>query len=50
MSELQTRMAVGMKAHPDGQIEGSRTVDYDVNGKHYLVTYRDNHATTIQSP
>jgi hypothetical protein len=49
MSELQTRMAIGMKAHPDGQAEGSRTVDYDVNGKHYVVTYRGNHATDIQS-
>ena len=48
MSELQTRMAIGMKASPDGQLEGSRTVDYDMNGKHYLVTYRGNHATTIQ--
>ena len=34
MSELETRMAIGMKARPDGQIEGSRSVDYDVNGKH----------------
>jgi len=48
MSELQTRMAIGMKADPDGQIEGSRTVDYDVNGKHIVVTYRDNRATQIQ--
>lgn len=49
MSELQTRMAIGMKANPDGQVEGSRTVDYDMNGKHYVVTYRGNHATNIQS-
>jgi len=49
MSELQTRMAIGMKANPDGQAEGSRTVDYDVNGKHYVVTYRGNRATNIQS-
>ena len=49
MSELQTRMAIGMKAHPDGQVEGSRTVDYDVNGKHYVVTYRGNQATKIQN-
>ena len=48
MSELQTRMAIGMKAHPDGQLEGSRTVDYDMNGKHYVVTYRGNRATSIQ--
>ncbi len=49
MSELQTRMAIGMKAHPNGPTEGSRTVDYDVNGKHFLVTYRGNQATTIQA-
>jgi hypothetical protein len=49
MSELETRMAIGMKARPDGQIEGSRSVDYDVNGKHYVVSYRDNRATSIQS-
>jgi hypothetical protein len=49
MSELQTRMAIGMKAQPDGQTEGDRTVDYDVNGKHTSVTYRGNHATSIQS-
>lgn len=49
MSELQTRMAIGMKANPDGQNEGSRSVDYDVNGKHYVVAYRDNRAISIQS-
>ncbi len=49
MSELQTRMAIGMKAHPDGQTEGDRTVDYDVNGKHTLVTYQGNHATAIRA-
>jgi hypothetical protein len=49
MSELQTRMAIGMKAHPDGQVEGSRTVDYDMNGKHTIVTYRGNHATDIKN-
>jgi hypothetical protein len=48
MSELQTRTAIGMRAQPDGQIEGSRTVDYDVNGKHIVVTYRNDKATSIQ--
>jgi hypothetical protein len=48
MSELQTRTAIGMKMHPEGETEGNRTVDYDVNGKHINVTYRDNHATSIQ--
>jgi hypothetical protein len=49
MSELQTRMAIGMKTHPDGQTEGNRTVDYDVNGKHYSVTYRNNRATSVRA-
>jgi len=49
MSELQTRTAIGMRAQPDGQQEGNRTVDYDVNGKHTVVTYLHDKATTIQS-
>ena len=49
MSELQTRMAIGMKAQPDGDKEGDRTVDYDVNGKHYVVTYVHDKATEIQA-
>jgi len=49
MSELQTRMAIGMKMHVDGETEGDRTVDYDVNGKHYAVTFVKNHATAIKS-
>jgi hypothetical protein len=49
MSELQTRTAIGMRAQPDGQIEGSRTVDYDMNGKHTVVTYRKDKATSIQN-
>lgn len=49
MSELQTRTAIGMRAQPDGQIEGDRTVDYDVNGKHTVVTYRHDKATSIQT-
>jgi hypothetical protein len=49
MSELQTRAAIGMRAQPDGQIEGNRTVDYDVNGKHTVVTYLHDKATTIQN-
>ncbi len=48
MSELETRMAIGMKATYDSQTEGDRTVDYDVNGKRIKVTYRDNKATSIQ--
>lgn len=49
MSELQTRAAIGMRAQPDGQAEGNRTVDYDVNGKHVVVTYLHDKATTIQN-
>ena len=48
MTELQTRMAIGMKEHPDGETEGDRTVDYDVNGKHTTVTYQNKHATAIK--
>jgi hypothetical protein len=48
MSELETRMAIGMKATYDAQTEGDRTVDYDVNGKHIKVTYENNKATAIQ--
>jgi hypothetical protein len=49
MSELQTRTAIGMRAQPDGQKEGDRTVDYDVNGKHTVVTYQHDKATAIKS-
>lgn len=49
MSELQTRTAIGMKAQPDGEKEGDRTVDYDVNGKHIVVTYVHDKATNIQT-
>ena len=49
MSELQTRSAIGMRAQVDGQIEGSRTVDYDVNGKHIVVAYSHDKATSIQT-
>jgi hypothetical protein len=49
MSELQTRMAIGMKATYDSQTEGDRTVDYDVNGKRVKVTYSHNKATSIQN-
>ncbi len=49
MSELQTRTAVGMHAQPEGEKEGDRTVDYDVNGKHVVVTYQHDKATAIQT-
>lgn len=49
MSELQTRLAIGMKAQHDGDTEGDRTVTYDVNGKQYAVTYQKDRATAIKS-
>jgi len=49
MSELETRMAIGQKMHPDGEKEGSRTVTYDQDGKHWTITYVKNRATTIQT-
>jgi hypothetical protein len=47
-SELQTRTAIGSKAKYDGQTEGDRTVDYDVNGKHIVVTFSHDKATKIE--
>ena len=49
MSELETRMAIGQKMHPDGSKEGERTVEYDQDGKHWAVTYVKNQATKIES-
>jgi hypothetical protein len=49
MSELQTRMSIGLKLHPDGETEGDRTVTYDANGKHWSITYVHNRATEIKS-
>jgi hypothetical protein len=47
-SELQARMAIGSKAQYDGQTEGDRTADYDLNGKHIKVTFNHDKATSIQ--
>jgi hypothetical protein len=49
MSELQTRLAIGQKMHPEGETEGDRTVTYDQGGKNWTVTYVKNHATVIKS-
>ncbi len=49
MSELETRLAVGQKAHPDGDSEGNRTVTYDQDGKTWTVTYVKNRATTVKT-
>jgi hypothetical protein len=49
MSELQTRMSIGMKEHPTGETEGDRTVVYELDGKHWTITYEKNHATEIKT-
>lgn len=50
MSELETRMSIGMNLHVTGATEGDRTVTYELpGGKKYTVTYAHNHATAIAS-
>jgi hypothetical protein len=49
MSELETRMSIGQKTVNDGSAKGNRTVHYDQAGKHWTITYRDDHATAIES-
>ena len=49
MNELQASMALGMKIHVDGEKQGDRIVDYDVNGKHTSVTFQHDKATSIQA-
>ena len=48
MTELQTRMAIGQKMHPDSQNEGNRTVTYDQDGKKWTVTFAENRATAVR--
>lgn len=47
MSELETRMSIGQKMHPDGEKEGDRTVTFDQDGKQWTITYVKNRATNI---
>lgn len=49
MSELESRLAVGQKMHPDRPTAGDRTVTYDQDGKHWTVTFVDNKATAIKN-
>jgi hypothetical protein len=49
MSELETRMSIGQKSDAKGSAEGNRIVNYDQAGKHWTVTYANNHATSIKS-
>jgi hypothetical protein len=47
MSELETRMSIGQKIQTEGGTKGNRTVNYDQSGRHWAISYTDNHATTI---
>lgn len=47
-SELQVRSAIGSKARYDGDKEGDRSADYDVNGKHIKITFMHNKATETE--
>jgi hypothetical protein len=38
------------KTQPDDSSEGNRTVTYDQAGKQWVVTFVNNHATTIKAP
>lgn len=49
MSERQTQMAIGRNRHSESRNEGDRTVTYDVDGKHWTVTYVDDKATVVKS-
>jgi hypothetical protein len=49
MSELETRLSIGQKTQSDSTSEGNRTVTYDQAGKTWIVTFVDDHATTIKS-
>ena len=49
MSEVETRMAVGQNLSTSGSQEGDRTVIYDQDGKHWIVTYTGNQATAIKN-
>jgi hypothetical protein len=49
MSELQTRLSIGQKLHPEGETEGDRSVTYDQDGKQWTITFVKNRATVIKS-
>jgi hypothetical protein len=49
MSELQVRTAIGQKVlNTDGGEQGNRRVTYDVNGKHWTVTFAHDRATAVK--
>ena len=49
MSELQTGLSLGPSKPVSGTEYGNRTVQYTSGGKTYTVTFRDDHATTVES-
>lgn len=49
MNELQTRLAIGQKMHPDSRNEGNRTVTYDQDGKKWTVTFVKDRAILASS-
>lgn len=50
MNELQTAMALGVIQQSDSSDIGNRTVEYDVDGKKWSVTFDHDKATTIKQP
>jgi hypothetical protein len=49
MNELQARTALGNMKTADGDKEGSRTVDYNIDGKHTIVEFRNDKAVSVQN-
>lgn len=49
MNELETRMAIGQNGRGDGSAQGNRTVTYDQAGKHWTVTFVNDHAMAIKT-
>lgn len=49
MNELQARSALGNMKTVDGEKEGDRTVDFNVDGKHTIVDFRGNKAVSIKN-
>jgi len=48
MSELESRMAIGQKLQASSEEQGNRTITFDQAGKHWSVTYVNDHATEIK--
>jgi len=50
MDELQTAFALGFMRESDSADVGNRTVDYNVDGKRWVVTFENNKAISVQPP